>query len=352
MTVSALPSPPPPRLAIGREAHEPPEARGLRRDGVRLLVAAAGQDPVQATFAELPRFLEPGDLVVVNTSATLPAALDGRAGDGTSVRIHVSSPLPDGLWLVEPRRPAGVSSGTHEGEPPGLVVALAGGATAHLLHRYARSRRLWVATLETPEPLIDHLRRWGEPIRYQHITHPWPIEAYQTAYAAEPGSAEMPSAGRPLSTSVITALVTRGVTVAPLLLHSGVSSLEGDEDPYPERFRVPVPTARLVNDTHNTGGRVIAVGTTVVRALETVVDTSGIVHPGAGWTELTIDAARGVLAVDGLLTGFHDPRASHLGLLEAIAGRAALERSYAVAAQAGFLWHEFGDSHLILASRG
>ena len=158
----------------------------------------------------------------------------------------------------------------------------------------------------------------------------------------------MPSAARPFTADLVLELAQRGITVATILLHAGVSSLEAHEMPYPERYRVPGATAAHVNGVHQAGGRVIAVGTTVVRALETVVDGQGTVHPGTGWTELVVTPERGVRAVDGLVTGWHEPEASHLLMLEAVAGRSALERAYAAARREGYLWHEFGDSHLLL----
>src|SRR5207249_139446 len=197
-------------------------------------------------------------------------------------------------------------------------------------------------------PLIPYLMTHGSPIRYGYLGEAWPLAAYQTIYATEPGSAEMPSAGRAFTPEIITALVSRGIGVLPLLLHTGVSSQEDGEAPYPEWYEVPAPTARAVNAVHAGGGRVIAVGTTVVRALETVTDTSGVTHPGQGWTDTVIEPSRGVRAVDGLLTGWHEPRASHLWMLETIAGRSLLEDSYRAALEAGYLWHEFGDLELVL----
>jgi S-adenosylmethionine:tRNA ribosyltransferase-isomerase len=166
---------------------------------------------------------------------------------------------------------------------------------------------------------------------------------YQNVYATEPGSAEMPSAGRPFTPQVITRLVANGVMVAPIVLHTGVASLEPDETPYPEYVRVPRGTSDVVNVTRERGGRIIAVGTTVVRALETAGGA-----PFDGWTDLVITPERGVRVVDGLLTGWHEPEASHLMMLEAIAGRQLLERSYAASLAEGYLWHEFGDTHLIV----
>jgi S-adenosylmethionine:tRNA ribosyltransferase-isomerase len=334
----------PPRL----EAHEPPEARGIGRDRVRLLVASRGTGLlVHSRFDELPSFLAPGDLVVVNTSATLPAALPARRGDGLELELRLSTPSPDDTpnrWVVELRlgeTPFGGGVACEELELP------AGGRT-RLLTRYAGSGRLWLAELELPAPLEDYLGRYGHPIRYRYVERSWPLAHYQTPFAVDPGSAEMPSAGRPLSAELIARLVAAGVFVAPVTLHTGVSSPERHERPYPERFRVPNETARIVNAVHGWDGRVIAVGTTVVRALETTAQPNGSVEAGAGWTDLVVTPERGLRAADGLLSGWHEPEASHLQLLRAAAGDELLERSYRAALRHGYLWHEFGDSHLIL----
>jgi S-adenosylmethionine:tRNA ribosyltransferase-isomerase len=208
--------------------------------------------------------------------------------------------------------------------------------------------RLWVSRIETSEPLLRYLARYGRPIRYGYVSGSYPISAYQNVYANEPGSAEMPSAGRPFTSEVLTRLVAKGVGVVPLLLHTGVASLEANEPPYAEYFRVTLPTAHRINDTRRSGGRVIGIGTTVVRALESVVDGHGHIHPSEGWTETVVSPDRPVRSIDGFLTGWHEPEASHLAMLEAIAGRPLLEASYAAALEEGYLWHEFGDAHLIL----
>ena len=330
------------------EAHGPPEARGERRDAVRLLVSPGCADPVHARFPDLPSFLRPGDLVVLNTSGTRPAAVDATSTDGRRLVVHVSTELPAGLWLVEVRRPVGDGSSVPFGDDVTGPLVLAGGGEVRLLDRFRGSGRLWVATLTMPPDIDTYLARHGRPIRYGYVDRDWPVAAYQTVYATEPGSAEMPSAGRPITPEIITILVARGVGVSPLVLHTGVSSLEGHEAPYPEYYRVSAETAERVNATHAAGHRVIAVGTTVVRALESAVDDHGVVHPADGWTELVVTPERGVRAVDGLLTGWHEPQASHLLMLEAVAGRCALERAYAAALAAGYRWHEFGDSHLLL----
>jgi S-adenosylmethionine:tRNA ribosyltransferase-isomerase len=337
-------------VATTPEAHVPPEARGLRRDGVRLLVAAsASERPLRhARFADLPRLLAPGDLLVVNTSATLPAALAARRPDGAPLALHLSTPVPgedDGKrWVVELRRDGRRVRDGRAGERLGLPS----GAGARLLAPYLAGR-LWVAALDLPEPLHAYLARHGAPIRYAHVDGRWPLHTYQTVFATEPGSAEMPSAGRPFTAELVTRLIARGIDIAPLVLHTGVSSLERGEAPYPERYRVPAHTARRVALTRRAGGRVVAVGTTVVRALESAVGDDGEVRAAGGWTDLVIGPERGVRAVDGLLTGFHDPDASHLRLLEAVVGSAPLRRAYAAAAARGYLRHEFGDAALLLA---
>jgi S-adenosylmethionine:tRNA ribosyltransferase-isomerase len=320
------------------EAREPAEVRGAGRDDVRLLVAQRGSGRIDhAVFAELPELLDPGDLLVVNTSATLPAAVRVLGAD-PALRLHLSSPIPGddrGAWLVELRR----DGRRFHGGAPGLVLRLPAGGAVVLLERYDGGR-LWRAALRLPSAVLHYLARHGEPIRYAHTRRDWPLDRYQTVYATEPGSAEMPSAGRAFTPELITRLVAAGIDVAPLVLHTGVSSLEAGEAPHPEWFSVPRFTSERIELVRRLGGRVIAVGTTVVRALESERDE--------GWTDLVIGADTPIANVDGLLTGFHDSDSSHLAMLEAIAGRELLERSYAAAAGCGYLRHEFGDLHLIL----
>jgi S-adenosylmethionine:tRNA ribosyltransferase-isomerase len=325
------------------EATAPPE----HRDEVRMLVAYRGRRKlVHTRFRDLPDFLEPGDLLVVNTSATLPAAVEAHRANGEPVDLHLSTPLPnagDDRWVAELRR----GGAKFTPDRPETLLLPAGGRAA-LLSPLLPASRLWIVRLELPEPLLPYLVRHGRPIRYPYVPDEHPLAAYQTVFATEPGSAEMPSAGRPFSHELVTALVARGVVIAPIVLHTGVSSLEEGEAPYPERFRVPRETARLVNSGRSWGGRVIAVGTTVVRALETVAQPDGTVTAEEGWTHLVVTPERGVWAVDGLLTGWHEPASSHLDLLRAAAGDELLARSYDAALEHGYRWHEFGDSHLVL----
>ena len=332
----------------GLEAHEPAEARGLRRDGVRLLVTdCTGQTVRHARFADLPQVLAPGDLLVVNTSATLAAALPAKRGDGREFELHLSTPAPrsesNQLWVVELRD----GDAPFEGVEIGDRYELPAGAAAEILEPYAGAR-LWLARLDLPRPLEAYLGAHGEPIRYGYVPRRWPLSAYQNVYALVPGSSEMPSAGRPFTAELITRLVAGGVLVAPVTLHTGVSSQERHEPPYAEPYRVPEETARLVNAVRGWGGRVIAVGTTVVRALETVADRDGTVVASEGWTDLVVTPERGLWAIDGLLSGLHESQSSHVDLLRAAAGEELLRRSYAAAIAHGYRWHEFGDSHLVL----
>ncbi|MCE7006249.1 S-adenosylmethionine:tRNA ribosyltransferase-isomerase [Kibdelosporangium philippinense] len=305
-------------------AVEPPEARGVPRDGVRMLVASPS-GVKHAYFNDLTQFLRPGDLVVVNNSGTMAAAVDG------SLTVHFSTWLDDGSWVVE-LRPEGT-----EGRA-GQRISLPEGHL-ELIEPYM-SGRLWRARASMDVPSL--LARFGRPIKYSYVPQQWPLTDYQTVFARDSGSAEMPSAGRPFSAALVTKLVSAGVLFAPITLHTGVSSIEEGKPPLPERFHVPAATARLVSMTRAAGGRVIAVGTTVTRALESAP------HGGEGWTELVLGPSRPAKIVNGLITGWHAPGASHLQLLQAVAGRELIDVAYEEAAREGYLWHEFGDSCLLL----
>jgi S-adenosylmethionine:tRNA ribosyltransferase-isomerase len=332
-------------LPLRLEAHQPPEAHGADRADIAMLVATRHDlGLAHARFRELPRFLSPGDLLVVNVSATLPAALETRFGE-QPLQLWLSTPMPDGTWLVELRTSDRRAYGR---APVGARLELPGGAHAELLAGFAGSDRLSVARLEFDAQIEDYLRRHGQPIRYGYVPEPWPLEAYQTVFAREPGSAEMPSAGRPFTPELVAELAASGILITPVTLHTGVSSAERDEPPFPERYDVPATSASLVNAVRGWNGRVIAVGTTVVRALESVAAVDGTVSEGQGWTSLVVTPKRGLRAIDGLLTGLHESESSHLVLLEAAAGRELLASSYAAALEHGYLWHEFGDLHLIL----
>jgi S-adenosylmethionine:tRNA ribosyltransferase-isomerase len=349
-------------------ARVPAEERGAGRDDVRLMVSR-GTEVSHHSFRDLAGQLRAGDVLVVNTSATLPAAVNGRVG-GEPVVVHFSTLGEEGRWAVELRRPDGSGSTLpRPGGPPGAVVRLPGGAQLVVEEPLAPGGdRLWWAVVSGDVPRLLH--RYGRPIRYGYTARDQPLSAYQTVFALPSpdgaGSAEMPSAARPFTARLVAELVSRGVQFAPLTLHTGVASAEAHEPPYPERFEVPATTAWLVNaakqgrgakrlvgrvvvgDGRDGGGRIVAVGTTAVRALESAAGPDGMVRAASGWTDLVITPGRGVRVVDGLLTGLHEPEASHLLMLEAIAGRAALNRSYTQALRLLYLWHEFGDVHLNL----
>jgi S-adenosylmethionine:tRNA ribosyltransferase-isomerase len=364
------------KLSAGLEAGEPPEARGLSRDGVRLLVSDIETDSIEhARFTDLPRWLSAGDLLVVNASGTLNAAVPAIAEDGEAFEIHLSTQLPGGFWSVEVRQPGPVASLPYRQQLAGTTYRLPADGKVTVLAPYPviesidSPSRLWIATLQLPCAVLAYLTKHGFPIRYGYVKGSWPSSMYQTVFATEPGSAEMPSAGRPFTAELVTRLVSRGVGIAPLVLHTGVASLEDHEPPYEEYYRVPRHTAERVNAARRSGYRVFAVGTTVVRALETVTDDRGTTFPGEGWTDLVITAERPLRSVAGLISGLHEPRATHLSMLErviavaaddqrkdgegiaGVSGRSHLERAYMEARRLGYLWHEFGDSHLIVARR-
>ncbi|WP_153457221.1 S-adenosylmethionine:tRNA ribosyltransferase-isomerase [Streptomyces smaragdinus] len=341
------------RVPDALHARIPPEQRapGAGRDAVRLLVSHGDGAVTHHAFGELPGVLRAGDVLVVNTSPTLPAAVDGRIGDERVV-VHFSTAGEDGRWAVELRSPDGRgTTRPRPGPAAGTRVRLRGGVVLVLEEGVGGGERLrWARVAAADVP--GHLLRYGRPIRYAYTERDQPLAAYQTVFAAPgasgAGSAEMPSAGRPFTAELVARLVARGVQFAPVTLHTGVSSAEAHEPPYPEWYEVPGPTAWLVNAARAGGGRIVAVGTTAVRALESAAGASGTVCAARGWTDLVVTPERGVRAVDGLLTGLHEPEASHLLMLEAIAGREPLRRGYAEALDAGYLWHEFGDAHLIL----
>lgn len=329
------------KLPEEREARRPPEARGLARDEVALLVSdERANSHTVARFTDLAKYLRAGDLLVVNDSATIPAALVARRATGASVTLHLSTKISEGLWIVEPRRTNLIEVGERFTIPGGSIKLL-----SPVDHTYPR---LWYALLDLPLPTFDYLSANAHPIAYDYVDGRYSIDAYQTIFAREQGSVEMPSAARPFSLRVVDSLYRRNVNIASITLHCGVASPETHEPPLDERFSVPGWTAKIVNATRAAGGRVIAIGTTVVRALETISDENGVVNPARGWTSHIVDNGHPPRVVDGLVTGFHEPRASHLLMLEAFLNQRFLTNAYAKAIDEGLLWHEFGDVHLIL----
>lgn len=332
-------------------ATRPAELRGTPRDGVRMLVARP-DGLTHARFGDLPRHLRAGDLVVVNNSATVAAEADVVHERRGPLVLHVATPLDDGGWVVELRTAPDAARAVLDAEPGDTLQA--GELALTLVAPYprehssptGRGNRLWRATVDGA--LAPWLLRHGRPIGYGYLEQRYPLSAYQSVFSTVPGSAEMPSAARPFTPSLVTALVSRGVAIAPVTLHTGVSSQEAGEAPQPERFRVTAPTARLVNATLAGSGRVVAVGTTVTRALESAVEEDGRVVARSGWTERVVTPAQPPRVVGGLVTGWHDPQASHLLLVEAVAGPELTQRAYDAALATGYQWHEFGDTGLLL----
>ncbi len=332
------------------DAVEPPEAHGVARDGVKLMIATP-DGVVHGRFADLGEHLAPGDLLVVNNSATLPAAVTGVRAERGPIAVHFSAALDDHVWIVE-LRPAANATAHLPDVQPGERIGLPDGAALVVMGSYPQpgvaGSRLWTSRLAIEGGVTSYLARHGRPIRYSYVPRSWPLSSYQTVFARRPGSAEMASAARPFSAELVTSLVSAGIVIAPITLHAGVSSAEQGEPPAAEPFEVPPATARLVNVTRASGGRVIAVGTTATRAVESATDPDGTVHPATGWTDLVLGPERPPRVVDGLITGWHDAGASHLLLLEAVAGPAIVAGAYREAISHGYLWHEFGDSALLL----
>lgn len=332
----------------------PTEERGISRDEVKLLVSTMSNDQiVHSQFKNLEAFLRPGDVLVVNTSGTLKAALEAWRPNGQLVRIHFSNQLKNGQWLVEVRQIINGSSQRLHDIAQGEILALKHGGSIQLDRLYYSNTRkdhlkLWMANLQLPIELAAYFDYYGMPIRYHHTKAIYPQRYYQTAFARELGSAEMPSAGRAFTPELITRLVSKGILFAPILLHTGVASLEIDERPYEEYYEVPESSAAIINLAKSKGQRIIAVGTTAVRAIETVSQSNGKVHAETGWTDTFITPERGLYTIDALLTGFHEPRASHLLMLEALSGQEHLKHTYSAALEEKYQWHEFGDLHLIM----
>jgi S-adenosylmethionine:tRNA ribosyltransferase-isomerase len=331
----------------------PPESRGIPRDGVRLLVARPDRiDHVH--FRDIGRFLRRGDVLVVNTSGTVARQVDAWSPRHGDLVVHLATPLDDGTWVIELRSSPAAATPVLDARA-GEEVDLGEGVVASLLEPYpadgssptGTGNRLWRASLTGD--LSGLLRRVGRPIAYGYLDRRYPLRDYQTVFSRDPGSAEMPSAGRPFTNRLVTRLVRSGVIVAPVLLHTGASSQDAGESPQPERFEVTADTAALVNAARARGGRVVAVGTTATRAIESATGEDGVVEAAAGWTELVIGPDRPVRVVDGLVTGWHNPEASHLLLVEAVAGAERTQRAYDAAVEQGYAWHEFGDSGLLLS---
>jgi S-adenosylmethionine:tRNA ribosyltransferase-isomerase len=341
------------RFTASSFAPQPAEERGLARDEVRLLVGTP--DGLEhASFRDLPEHLHAGDVLVVNTSATVAGEVEATL-DGTDVVLHVAHRLAADAVVVEVRTSPDASRAVLDATPGSVVrtgdVRLVLGEpwpTGRRSSPTGHGNRLWQAAVRGD--LDGRLAAAGRPIAYGYLDRRYPLAAYQTVFGTRPGSAEMASAGRPFTTSLVTRLVAAGVLFAPVTLHTGVSSQEAGEAPGPEWFELPSSSAVLLDAARLWGGRVVAVGTTATRAVESAV-RDGRVVASSGWTSRVVTPADPPRVVDGLITGWHDPMASHLLLVEAVAGRALTQAAYDAAVAEGYLWHEFGDSALLLGRR-
>ncbi len=342
MVVSPLK--PLPALPVELRANLPAELRGRRRDGVRLMVIDRAARTIEhADFTRLGSFLRAGDLLVVNRSRTIPAAVRASREGGALIQLRICVRRED-EWHVLAVQP----------DPPHANVALRAGEWLRVggVETIVRGRRsdlplLW--RIDAPGDGLERVLRTGVPIRYSYVPSPVPASHYQTVYATEPGSAETPSAGRSFSWELLLGLGRQGIDRADILLHTGLSSFQDDDVDaahplFEEWFAIDASAA----DAVNRAARVIAVGTTVVRALETAAVGDGQVHAMEGWTSLRLGPGSPLQVVDGLLTGFHEPEASHFDLLRAFLDETLLERAYREAIAARYLWHEFGDLCLIL----
>jgi S-adenosylmethionine:tRNA ribosyltransferase-isomerase len=331
------------------EAREPAELRGMRRDAVRLMVLSrSGGMPIHTRFDAIGEFLRAGDLLVVNDSRTLPGLLRARDEEGDAVEVRLAHRRADDLWDV-----LLLNGRTHIGRA-GMYLDFGHGLRAQVLTRRPDLPFLWRMQFGTCcAALLDLIYRVGEPVRYTYVPDPLPLDLYQTVYASQPGSVEMPSAGRPFTWELLLKLKKGGVGLASLSLHTGLSSTRDDavdaiHPNYDEEFVVPAETARRVNETREQGGRIIAVGTTVVRALESAARADNTVAATEGWTRLRVTPDYSLRVTDGLLTGLHEPQASHLDLLSAFVEPGRLQAAYHECIRRGYLWHEFGDMNLIV----
>jgi S-adenosylmethionine:tRNA ribosyltransferase-isomerase len=342
-------------------------ARGPRPDqaGERLLVIdPASEGHRHARVDELGRFLRPGDLLVLNDAATLPASLWATTADGEDVEVRLAGERGDGTWSAVLFGEGDWRLRTEDRPPPprlevGETLRFAADLHASIDEVSAISPRLVTLRFDRQGPAFWRaLYRLGRPVQYSYVAEPYALWDVQTAYATRPWAVEMPSAGRPLTWALLDELRRGGVAIATLTHAAGLSST-GDPAldaalPLAERYEIPASTALAVGRARAQGGRVIAVGTTVVRALESAAreavepGSPGPVRAGEGRTELKLGPADRLRVVDGLFTGMHEPEASHYALLQTLVARPLLDRAYAEAATAGYLWHEQGDSSLIL----
>jgi S-adenosylmethionine:tRNA ribosyltransferase-isomerase len=335
-------------------ADRPPERRGLARDRVRLLVLDRNTGQVTHTrFDRITEFLDPGDLLVFNSSRTLPATLAGTVRHlQWAVEVRLAELLPDGTWLAlliqSPQKAENVVT-------KGLILEFAQDLRCEVLERDPRIPRLWKLRFsKSGTEFLDSVYRIGQPVRYRYLSAPWRLSYYQNVYALQPGAAEMPSAGRAFTWRLLLQLRHRGVETAAITLHAGLSSyLDNDLDRQhlasEEEYWISEETAAKIRRAKNSDRRIVAIGTTVVRALESIAaESGGEVRACHQYTQLRVTADYRLQIVNALLTGLHEPEASHLDLLAAFVSPPTLYAAYSEGVRQRYLWHEFGDLNLIL----
>jgi S-adenosylmethionine:tRNA ribosyltransferase-isomerase len=329
-------------------------------DAERLLVVDVGARRIRdALVGQLPTFLHEGDLVVVNDAATLPASLRGRTASGSPIELRLLEP-PEEAFGATRARVALLGAGdwrTRTEDRP-APPALRAGEEITLGDLRARvlaseGREAAVAFDRAGARFWSALYRAGKPVQYAHVRDELALWHVQTAFASRPWAAEQPSAGRPLTWETLLALRRRGVALARVTHAAGPSSVDGGEYdarlPRPERYDIPSETVRAIGEARAAGGRVVAVGTTVVRALEgSAMQRGGELAAGSGTTALVIGPGHRLHVVDALVSGLHEPGSSHFELLGVFAPADLLLEAHDHATRAGYLGHELGDSCLML----
>ncbi len=330
---------------------KPTELRNLSRDGVRLLVTTGSGHVEHTAFSDVDKYLQNGDVLVVNTSATRASAIPITLPYNRKGMAHFSTRVNKHEWLVEIREIMGDKTVRWKEGGEELEFHLPDRAKIMLKRKFYEERELlhlWIAEFNTGQEHEAYLAEHAQPIKYDKLNEPYPLDFYQTFFSFQPGSSELPSAGRGFTQNLVKRLLKKGVDFAPILLHTGVSSLEESEPPYPEYMEISPASAAIINNASEEGRKVIATGTTAVRAVESAVNEAGEVLPYAGNTNLFIEDSYRMRVINSLLTGFHEPGASHLNMLQSLAGFDHIERAYYSAIENNYFWHQFGDLHLIL----
>jgi S-adenosylmethionine:tRNA ribosyltransferase-isomerase len=334
-------------------ATKPPELRGVNRDAVKLLIINRNDGMTyHSTFNHLSDFLRSGDLLIFNSSRTLPASLKTiNRGINKPSEVRLAEHLPDDTWLVLFLFENEIQNNSLI--KPGQKIEFESGLSAVVENPDSRNPRLWkIKFSATGAELIDIFYQIGKPIRYGYISAPLPLEYYMTVFAIDPGSSEMPSAGRAFTWKMLFDLKNKNIGTSFLTLHTGLSSYMDDDLSSThivseEEYFIPAGTAARIRTAKAKGGRIIAVGTTVVRALESSAYLTGKVVAGHSYTNLKITGEHNLKIANGLITGFHEPEASHLDLISAFLNPSQIVKAYEEAIEKKYLWHEFGDLCLI-----